>query len=135
VLNKTMNELYSAHKRGEISKEDYDRYGEDEANWEERRVKERVWQRPTAIEALDRYVTECIPWRKERGLTVHADLLQNMRMLIGRRADADLSQFEGRDITGLVDWAVANPQVEAAGARRTKRLVRASTRRVRSRRG
>lgn len=114
VLNKTLDELHASQKRGEMTQEEYERYVDDEDSWEERRVRERVWQRPGALEALDRYVKECVPWRQERKLGVHADILQNMRALIERLSAADMAAFDQGDTKPLVDWAFANPLERAA---------------------
>lgn len=106
--NMTHDALYDAERKGTITKEERERIISDEANWVEKEVESREWSRPTALEALLSWANECFPWRQERGIKVHADLLQNTRALLERLSDADRRQFEAGEAKALVDWAFAN---------------------------
>lgn len=109
-LNKTADELYAAHQRGEMTREEFDRCGDDEANWTERENHERQWVRPTPLEALTGYTNDTLPIRKKNGYEVSRDILQNVRALIERLSEAEMSMFEGSETKALVDWAFANQE-------------------------
>ena len=106
-LNKSETELLAARRKGEVSEEDYDRYREDDNSWERRRVSERVWTCPTALESLVSYVQDTFAWQQKNDRTPTAYEVNKVKSLMLRATPAEVEAFNSSGSKALLDWAVS----------------------------
>lgn len=111
-LGKSESELRAARQRGEITEEDFDRYRDDDINWEDRQVGERIWFCPSPFDSLRAYVKETFSWRRDRGVPVNRSEATNVKLLLERLTPSEREALQTSETQAVMDWALAHVEAE-----------------------